>query len=178
MDLLGLSLGASTNLTRSFYESHLEPPRTSWRAMRTMKAVMHQNPSQIKPNPSKIQPNPTQIQIQPKSNRIQIKSKSSQIKIEIKSRSKSNKLLGDQKSYESNPRKSDFRSFFSARGWPLSLATGHWAWPLPWPLSHWGGHSRSRGKARAERWPRNEVLRFIAFLDLNLDFLGFPILVS
>ena len=111
---------------------------------------------------------------QAKFSQNQTKSKSSQIKIEIKSRSKSNKLLGDQKSYESNPRKSDFRSFFSARGWPLSLATGHWAWPLPWPLSHWGGHSRSRGKARAERWPRNEVLRFIAFLDLNLDFLGFP----
>ena len=53
---------------------HLEPPRTSWRAVRAMKATMDQNPSQIKPNPTKIKPNPNQIKPNPA--QIQIKSKS------------------------------------------------------------------------------------------------------
>ena len=89
-----ISLGASTNLTWSF----LGPPR---RAMRALRAIMDQNPSQIEPNPTKIEPNPNQSKSKsspkadpnPNPNQIQIKSKSEPIQIKIKIQIKDQNLI-------------------------------------------------------------------------------------
>ena len=74
-----ISLGAPTNPTLSL----LGPPR---RALRALEAIMHQNPSQIKPDPSKIEPdpNPNQAKSKPKSNPKSSQNQT-QIQIQIKS---------------------------------------------------------------------------------------------
>ena len=71
-----------------------------------MRAIMDQNPSQIKPNPTKIKPNPSQIKPNPvkiKSNPDQIKSKSKssqiqkQIQIKIQAKILNRKILGNHR---------------------------------------------------------------------------------
>ena len=90
---------------------NLELPRTSWRAMRALKAIMDKNPNQIKPNPSQIKPNPAKIKSDPNPNQAKsnLKSKSNQNPAKSKSKSNPNqnliKILGNPREIIGNPMK-------------------------------------------------------------------------
>ena len=121
--------------------SVLGPPR---RAMRAMKAIVDQNPSQIKPNPTKIEANPNQIQA-----KIQNQSQN-QIEIQIKSKAKAkaNKIEILENYEKSKPRKSDFAVPRTPHGGATELQT-----PAPELRP-----PRNQGAQRAPRWPQEPTV--------------------
>ena len=145
-----------------------------------MRAIMDQDPSQMKPNPTKIKPNPNPNQAKIKSNQAKSKSNPNQKQNQKQVQSRILESHGNPyRAYEIlGPRTSAVPSLHGEKVTAMQGPRGDCAlrmlW-VPWPPP-WAGRASGASEA-GDLGTTKEVLgSIIAFLAFNFDFQGFPII--